>query len=85
MQKIKDYVDRFFKSKEKNYNYTLSSVEMVEFAKGIQSGQPEGINSLFDIIFLLFNYGYAKGYRAASVEMKKNGTTHQKTSGTTEA
>ena len=30
-------------------------------------------NSAFDVITTFFNFGYAKGYRAAMAEMKKAG------------
>ena len=68
MEKIKKYVERFFKNNAKNRNYALSTGEVIAFANELQD-----TNKLFYTILALFNYGYAKGYRAALAEMKKKG------------
>lgn len=68
MQKIRDYVDRFFKGKEENKNYSLTTNEMIAFMNEIQSADG---NVLFYAIASLFRYGYAKGYRACKAEQKK--------------
>lgn len=68
MDKIKKYVDRFFKNNAKNRNYALTVEEMFALFEEIQSADGDG---LFWAITSLFNYGYAKGYRAALAEMKK--------------
>lgn len=68
MQKIKDYIDRFFKSKKMNANYALKTSEVIAFIEEIQSADGNG---LFYAISSLFRYGYAKGYQAAKAEMKR--------------
>lgn len=70
MQKIRDYIDRFFSCKKKNRYYSLSSDDLVTFARAIRS--EEG-NNWFYAVLMLFNYGYVKGYRACESEMKKGG------------
>ncbi len=68
MQKIKNYIDRFFKSKKMDTNYALKTSEMVAFMEEMTD-----TNRLFYSIATLFRYGYVKGYRAAKAEMKKGG------------
>lgn len=68
MQKIKDYIDRFFKSKKINENYALTTSEMIAFMQEMSD-----TNRIFYSIAILFNYGYVKGYRAAKAEAKKGG------------
>ncbi len=70
MQKIRDYIDRFFKCKKKNTTYTLTSDDAVSFMREFQSADGNG---MFRTIITLFEYGYIKGYRAAKAEMKKAG------------
>lgn len=70
MQKIRDYIDRFFKCKKKNTAYALTTTDMVSFMDEFQSSD---INGIFRTIITLFEYGYIKGYRAAKAEMKKAG------------
>ena len=70
MQKIRDYIDRFFKCKKKNSAYTLTSDDAVSFMREFQSADGNG---MFRTIITLFEYGYIKGYRAAKAEMKKAG------------
>lgn len=65
MDKIKKYVDRFFASKKMNNNYDMGTME---WAALVNSGQ-----SRYDVIGTTFNFGYARGYRAAMAEMKKGG------------
>lgn len=64
MQKIKDYIDRFFKSKKMDVNYALRTPEMIAL---IDEMHWADTNRLFDAIATLFRYGYAKA------EMKKGG------------
>lgn len=71
MDKIKKYVERFFSSTKKNSEYGTSFSEL-------ESGMSEVIcatdaNGAFSIINTIFNFGYAKGYRAAMAEMRKKG------------
>lgn len=68
MDKIKKYVERFFKSKSEDRNYSLTTGDVFALFKEIQSADGNG---LFDAIVSLFQYGYAKGYRACKAEMKK--------------
>ena len=68
MQKIRDYVDRFFKSKPENKNYSLTTNEMLAFMNEVSGADGNG---LFRAIALLFRYGYVKGYRACKAEQKK--------------
>ena len=68
MQKIRDYVDRFFKSKPENKNYSLTTNEMLAFMNEVSGADGNG---LFYAISALFRYGYAKGYRACKAEQKK--------------
>lgn len=70
MQKIRDYIDRFFKCKTENVDYSLTSSDIILFMREIQSSEGNG---LFFAIITLFRYGYVKGYRAAKAEMKKAG------------
>lgn len=70
MQKIEDYIKRFFKSNKKNKNYTLSTDTVISFIEEMQNADGNG---LYHNILVLFNYGYVKGYRAALTEMKKGG------------
>ena len=68
MQKIKKYVENFFKTNEGNTRYAMYTDEMTA-CKDAMKVDP------FGTICTLFNYGYAKGYRAAVSEMEKGGET----------
>lgn len=68
MQRIKDYVDRFFKENGRDRNYSLTSSNAIAFVKEIQSASG---SELLYVIALLFKYGYAKGYRACKAEQRK--------------
>lgn len=71
MQKIRDYINRFFGKTKKNQNYTMRSDELFAFMEEIMSSrEPKGA---FVVAGTLFDFGYAKGYRAAMAEMKKGG------------
>lgn len=70
MDKIKRYVERFFQSKDKNRNYSLSTEDAITFIEEIQGADGNG---LFRAICICFNDGYAKGYRACKAEKKKGG------------
>lgn len=71
MQKIKDYIDRFFQKTQKNRNYTMRMDELFVFMKEIL--ESKDANGAFRAVHTLFDYGYVKGYRAAKAEMKKGG------------
>lgn len=70
MEKIKNYVDRFLKSKKINENFSLRTTEAIAFMQEMSDA-----NKLFYSICTLFRYGYAKGYRATMAEMKKGGAS----------
>lgn len=71
MEKIKKYVERFFKGGRCNPRYEMKYFEMMDIMNSIISSRDA--NQSLPIICTLFNYGYAKGYRAALAEMKKGG------------
>lgn len=71
MEKIRNYVDRFLKSREINHYFALRTTEVIAFMQEMSDA-----NRLFYSICTLFRYGYAKGYRAAMAEMKKAGAVH---------
>lgn len=66
MEKIRKYIDNFFKKHEENIRFTMSSREMIDAAKYANSG------NVLQAISDIFSFGYAKGYRAALSEMKKS-------------
>lgn len=66
MEKIRKYVERFMKTHSKNRCYGMYANEVGEIRNAIE-------NKPFDAVMLIFDYGYAKGYRAAMAEMKKGG------------
>ena len=70
MEKIKSYVDRFLKTNKMKRSYELSSLEIISFMKETNGADT---NKLFSMICTLFDYGYAKGYRAALAEMRMRG------------
>lgn len=71
MQKIRDYIDRFFGKTRKNQNYTMRSDELFVFMNEIMNSREP--NGAFVAAGTLFDFGYVKGYRAALAEMKKKG------------
>lgn len=66
MEKIAKYVERFMKNHNKNERYDLYTRDVSEIRKAV-------IEKSFETICLTFDYGYAKGYRAAMSEMMKKG------------
>ncbi len=66
MEKIRKYVERFKKLHSKNKCYGMYANEVSEIRNAIES-KP------FDVIMLIFDYGYARGYRACKAEQKKGG------------
>ncbi len=66
MDKIKRYVENFLKTHKMKEEDQLYTNEM-DACKKAMSVDP------FRTICTLFNYGYAKGYHAAVVEMEKEG------------
>ncbi len=69
MEKIRNYIDRFFSKTRKNQNYTMRSDELFAFMEEIMGSiEPNGA---FVAAGTLFDFGYEKGYRAAMTEMKK--------------
>ena len=70
MQKIRDYIDRFFGKTRKNQNYTMRSDELFAFMNEIMDSREP--NGAFVAAGTLFDFGYVKGYRVALAEMKKS-------------
>lgn len=66
MEKIKKYVERFMQGTRMNDHYSMRAVEWFDLAMEARSGNADAISTTF-------NFGYAKGYRAAMAEMKKGG------------
>lgn len=71
MEKIKKYVERFFSSTKKNSKYGMSFSEMEYGMEEIF--RAADANGALKIITTFFDFGYAKGYRAALSEIKKGG------------
>lgn len=66
MEKIKKYIENFLKHNTMNIRYGMYYNEIVSCINALEESQPSTICTIFD-------YGYAKGYRAALAEMKKAG------------
>lgn len=66
MEKIKKYIENFLKHNTMNIRYGMYYNEIVSCINALEESQPSTIYTIFD-------YGYAKGYRAALAEMKKKG------------
>ena len=64
MEKIKKYIENFLKHNTMNIRYGMYYNEIVSCINALEESQPSTICTIFD-------YGYAKGYRAAMAEMKK--------------
>lgn len=71
MEKIRNYIDRFFNKTTKNKCYTMKSDEMFVFMDEIKNAGDT--NDAFRTVCTLFNFGYVKGYRAAQAEIRKGG------------
>lgn len=69
MESIKKYVERFFKTTKRNIKYSVFLRECAEVLSAIRSDECDGVFVLGNF----FDFGYAKGYRAAIAEMKKKG------------
>lgn len=65
MDRIKQYIDSFFAGRKMNEKYDMRATDWMELAASEQSR--------CDVIGTAFNFGYAKGYRAALAEMKMKG------------
>ncbi len=72
MDKIRKYVQKFFKTTKRNIRYMISAGECEEIVSTIQNS--DGWDAI-SAACKTFDYGYAKGYRAALAEMKKEGMT----------
>lgn len=68
MDKIKRYVDNFLKTHKISEKYEIHVSEMDACINAMSVGP-------FRTICTLFDYGYAKSYRAAVAEMEKEGGT----------
>lgn len=70
MEKIKKYIVRFLKSKPIRQGYDMSCKEWITLVDLAICSTSDAV----DAIGTTFNFGYAKGYRAAMAEIKKGGT-----------
>lgn len=66
MESIKKYVENFKKRNKINEYYAMRGEELL-------SAVSESRADIFHTVISLFEFGYAKGYRAAMAEMKKKG------------
>lgn len=66
MDKIKKYIESFFKNNKKNVCYDMNLREIFLLEEYANENKKAAFSTTF-------NYGYAKGYRAAMAEMKKGG------------
>jgi len=66
MEKISNYMLRFFKKTKMNSNYDLRQKEWVVLLERAKEYPAEAT-------LASFLFGYVKGYRAAMAEMKKGG------------
>ncbi len=73
MESIKKYVEKFFRTTKKNSRYEMSFSELESVVNEFICAK--SVNEIFPIINTLFNFGYAKGYRAALRKMKKKSRT----------
>ena len=74
MDKIKKYIKRFFAAHRQDTRYELS---MGDIKHGIMVVcNATNANAAYNAVVTFFDYGYAKGYRAAMAEMKKAGAVH---------
>ncbi|MCI8510846.1 MAG: hypothetical protein HFE83_02470 [Lachnospiraceae bacterium] len=68
MEKIRNYVDRFFSKNKRNLRYSMTCKECADAIEELYNAD---VNQFFYTISTLFNYGYAKGYKACQAEQKK--------------
>jgi len=70
MERIRKYVEKFFKTTKRNIRYAISTCECEEIVRTIKDCDGwDAISAACET----FDYGFAKGYRAAMAEMKKGG------------
>ena len=68
MNRIKKYINSFFKTMKRNFRYAISLKECEEVVSEIKKrDEYAGILVVSDV----FDFGYVKGYRAALAEMRK--------------
>lgn len=73
MEKIRKYVERFNRTITTNPRYEICVGEINAFKHAIDA-------SPFENLVLLFDYGYAKGFRAAIANQKKQTKNKEKKS-----
>ena len=69
MNKIKKYIDKFFSTTNKNSRYSMSFSDMKHGMQEVLCATDA--NGAFKVVTTFFDFGYAKGYRAAMAEIKK--------------
>lgn len=67
MDRTKNYIQRFYRSVRINRRYSMRASELFDFAEEVSR------HNVCDTICTIFEYGYAKGYRACQSEMKNIG------------
>lgn len=73
MEKIRKYVERFNRTTNTNLSHKICTGEIDAFKHAIDA-------SPFENLVLLFDYGFAKGYRAAIADQKKQTKNKEKKS-----
>ena len=66
MKAIESYVNKFFRTHKMSSYYAIRLDEAFACIQAVQEAPVQTIGTIF-------NYGYAKGYRAAMTQIKKRG------------
>ncbi len=66
MEKIRKYIEKFFKRHEKNVRYDMKLYEIFLLERFASENRNAAFATTFD-------YGYVKGYKAALAELRKGG------------
>ena len=66
MKAIDSYVNKFFRTHKMSAYYAIRLDEAFACIQAVQEAPVQTIGTIF-------NYGYAKGYRAAMTQIKKGG------------
>lgn len=65
MEKAERYIDGFLKTTGMNRRYDMNAGELLAFSQAARKGDT------CNVVCAVFDYGYAKGYRACQAKMKK--------------
>ncbi len=66
MKAIESYVEKFFRTHKMSTYYTIRLYEVFACIQAVKEVPEQTIDTIF-------SYGYAKGYRAAMAQIKKEG------------